>query len=307
VKIYLCISIDVEPDCSLNWHYSNPLAFTAVSSGIAEILHPLFREYGIQPTYLINNVVLENDESIAVFKSLDGKFELGTHLHGDFIEPGKIHSDYAGKDGVMNQCFLSPEAEYGKLKNITALFTHRFGYSPLSFRAGRFSAGRNTIYSLAELGYKVDTSVTPHIVWKDVSREYPVDFTMAPDQPYWTDKNNFPQSSTAGNLLEVPVSIVTRRRYGIFKRARWLRPYYSDSKGMMEVWRKMIVGNGEKPAVVLNMMFHNVEVMPNLNPYTKSGRDVTLYLDSLKTFFEYCIKRNARPATLSAVYDDYHH
>src|SRR4029077_1486953 len=104
------------------------------------ILHPLFREFGIRPTYLINNVVLEDHESTEVFKSLPGDYELGSHLHGDFIEPGKIHKDYSGKDGLVNQCFLEPEVEYGKLKNLTALFTERFGYSPVSFRAGRFSA-----------------------------------------------------------------------------------------------------------------------------------------------------------------------
>ena len=292
---------------SPSWHYSKPLAFTGVSRGVAEILHPLFGEFGMQPTYLINNVVLENDESIALFKSLDGKFELGTHLHGDFIEPGKIHFDYAGKDGAMNQCFLDSETEYGKLKNITALFTDRFGYSPVSFRAGRFSAGGNTIRSLANLGYKVDTSVTPKIIWKDSSRERPVDFTMAPIQPYWTNENKFPGSSSADkNLLEVPVSIVMRKRYGIFKRVLWLRPHYSDKKGMVEVWRKIVKNNREKPVVVLNMMFHNVEVMPGLNPYTKSDRDVMLYLDSLKRFFEYCIKMNTRPATLSAIFNHYH-
>jgi hypothetical protein len=307
VKIYLCISIDVEPDCSPSWHYSKPLAFTGVSQGVAEILHPLFREFEMQPTYLINNVVLENDESIAIFKSLDGKFELGTHLHGDFIEPGKIHSDYAGKDGVMNQCFLDPEIEYGKLKNITALFTDRFGYSPVSFRAGRFSAGRNTIRSLANLGYKVDTSVTPEIIWKDPSREQPVDFAMAPNQPYWTNENKFPGSSADINLLEVPVSIVMRKRYGIFKRALWLRPHYSDKKGLIKVWQKMVKNNREKPVVVLNMMFHNVEVMPDLNPYTKSKKDVMQYLDSLKRFFEYCVKMNTQPATLSNIYNYYHH
>jgi hypothetical protein len=305
VKIYLCISIDVEPDCSKNWLYSTPLAFTGVSRGIAEKLHPLFNEFGIQPTYLINNVVLEDDESIAVFKSLDNGFELGTHLHGDFIEPGKVHSDYAGKDGLMNQCFLEPETEYGKLKNITSLFTDRFGYSPASFRAGRFSAGRNTIRSLADLGYKVDTSVTPKIIWNDFTREHPVDYSRAPDQPYWTDENSFPGLSFSKKMLQVPVSIVAARRYGIFKRARWLRPYYSDTAGMIKVTDRMTEKNREKSIIVLNMMFHNIEVMPGLSPYTQSDSDVIKYLDSMKGFFEFCLKKNIQPATLSSIYDYY--
>jgi hypothetical protein len=303
MKIYLCISIDVEPDCSLNWHYSVPLAFTCVSRGIGEILHPLFGEFGIRPTYLLNNVVQQDDESVAVLKGLSGKYELGTHLHGDFIEPGLVHSDPAGQDGVMNQCFLDPAIEYGKLKNITSLFTERFGYAPVSFRAGRFSAGPNTIHSLTSLGYKVDTSITPKIIWNDVSRERPVDFTKAPDQPYWISDKSFPQPSPEKKLLEIPVSIVTTRKYGLLKRPLWLRPHYSTAGKMAKVWENLTQANPGKPVLVLNMMFHNVEVIPNLNPYTKSSKDVGRYLDSLRIFFDFCLKKNVQPATLSDIYN----
>lgn len=305
MRIFLAITIDVEPDCSLSWHYSNPLAFSGVTVGISKILHPLFQQYGMQPTYLINNVVLENEESISVFKSLPGKFELGTHLHGDFIEPEKIHHDYSGKDGVMNQCFLKPEIEFGKLKNITNLFKKQLGYDPVSFRAGRFSAGANTISSLAKLGYKVDTSVTPYIIWNDASREHPVDFSNVPDQPYWTSENDFPRSSNDKRLLQVPVSITTMRKWRILKRVSWLRPYYSDENKMIKVSEKLIEQNSDKPVVVLNIMFHNVEVMPGLNPYTKSNSDVIRYLDSLKYFFEFCDQKNIQPATLSDIHSHF--
>lgn len=301
MEAYLCITIDVEPDCSPTWHYSDPLSFTAVSKGIANILHPLFLEYDIQPTYLINNVVLEDDPSISVFKKLKGTFELGTHLHGDFIEPQKIHQNYAGKDGVMNQCHLEPETELGKLKNITALFVEKFGYRPASFRAGRFSAGKNTMRCLESLGYKVDTSVTPGIVWNDSSRERPVDFRMASNQPYWTDDINFPLSSERKDILQVPVSIIMKRKFGILKRASWLRPFYSDFSEMINVSKKILNKKEDKP-VVLNMMFHNVEIMTGLNPYTKDDREVTKYLDALKIFFNFCKTNKIQPATLSHIY-----
>lgn len=302
MKTFLCVSIDVEPDCSPSWHYASPLAFTGVSHGIGKVLQPLFMDFGIQPTYLINNVVLENDESISVFKSLDGEFELGTHLHGDFIEPGKLFSDYAGKDGAMNQCFLPPEIEFGKLKNITNLFTERFGYSPVSFRAGRFSAGGNTISSLARLGYKVDTSVTPGIIWNDPSRETPVNFSGAPAQPYWTSENDFPNLSDTNQLLEIPVSIVTRNKYLLLKRPLWLRPHYSDTQGMISVWKKLSKQYRENSFIVLNMMFHNVEVMPKLNPYTQSPGQVSEYLDSMRRFFDFCRNNDIIPVTLSNAY-----
>lgn len=301
MNIYLAVTIDVEPDCSPTWHYSDPLSFTAVSKGIAGLLHPLFLQFGIEPTYLINNVVLEDEQSISIFKELKGAFELGTHLHGDFIEPGKIHSDYAGKDGVMNQCFLDPEVEFGKLKNITELFTERFGYKPVSFRAGRFSAGKNTMRCLEKLGYKVDTSVTPGIIWNDASREKPVDFSEAPNQPYWTNDFTFPYSSQQKSILQVPVTILSKRKWGILKRVSWLRPFYSDSSQMIRISKRLMNGNQNRP-IVLNMMFHNVEVMQGLNPYTRSNTDVSEYLDSMKRFFTFCKNNNVQPATLSYVY-----
>ena len=266
MKVYLCISIDVEPDCSKNWLYSTPLAFKAVSVGIGGVLHPLFDQFGLQPTYLINNVVLEDDESVAAFKTLEGKFELGTHLHADFIEPNKLYQDYSGKDGLVNQCYLEPEIEFGKLKNLTSMFVDRFGYPPVSFRAGRFSAGKNTIHSLAKLGYKVESSVTPNVVWNDFTRERPVDYRNAPDQPYWTDEKSFPQQSDCKQLLQVPVTVGTKRQYGILKRPFWLRPFYSNADEMIRLARIMIRKNQEKHVVVLNMMFHNIEVMPGLSP-----------------------------------------
>src|SRR5689334_6783695 len=105
MKRYLAISIDVEPDCTKSWQYSTPLSFSGVNKGIKEILHPLFQTTNVPPTYLINNVVLENEFSVDILKELKGSFELGTHLHPEFIEPDKRFSDYSGKSGRANCCF----------------------------------------------------------------------------------------------------------------------------------------------------------------------------------------------------------
>ena len=64
MNCYLVITIDVEPDCTATWQYSNPLTFTGVTEGIGQKLHPLFEQYSMVPTYLINNVVMEDNESV---------------------------------------------------------------------------------------------------------------------------------------------------------------------------------------------------------------------------------------------------
>ena len=317
MKKILVATIDVEPDCTPTWQYSNPLSFEGVYHGVVNTLQPIFNKYSFIPTYLINNVVLEDERSVATLRSLGGEFELGTHLHPEFIEPNKEHSDYAGKKGIANCCNYPPETENEKIKSITNLFNQCFGYRPTSFRAGRFSAGANTIDSLATHGYLVDTSVTPHICWNDKTREIPVDFTSAPEQPYLVKKLTITSEDTTGRILEVPVSINLVKRNPIkelitsvagirhpFRSShpRWLRPFYSTATEMIELVESIERKYAGREVVVFNLMFHNVEVMAGLSPYTKTVRDVDAYLQELEGFLNYCSNKNIQASRLSDLY-----
>ena len=314
----LVATIDVEPDCSPTWHYSNPLSFNAVYQGIGKILQPLFRKYNFTPTYLINNVVLEDQKSVDLLSSLHGECELGAHLHPEFIEPDKKHNQYAGEKGVANCCFYPIEIEFEKIKNITELFSRQFGYSPTSFRAGRFSAGENTIRSLEKLDYLVDTSVTPHICWNDVTREKPVDFSTAPEQPYWMEDNNISRKAVHGKILQVPVSIAQRRRNRVRElissgagvihplrkyRNQWLRPYYSSAQEMMFILQQYQSKYQQEKVVVYNLMFHNVEVMPGLSPYTRNVQQAEAYLRELEKFLAHCANTGITASRLSDLYE----
>jgi hypothetical protein len=318
MKKYITLTIDVEPDCTPGWRYSDPLSFTGVEQGIGKKLHPLFLKYGIIPTYLINNVVLEDDKSIVVFKSLQGEFELGTHLHPEFIDPEKLYSNYAGKKGEANCCFYAPDIERKKIENITSLFENRFSYRPVSFRAGRFSAGANTISSLEKYGYKVDTSVTPHVIWNDKTRNQPVDFSNASEQPYFIKPGTILDQSREGRILQVPVSITTgkssiwyelkRTRFGTRDSIRiqkpvWLRPVYSGYKEFVRLVEEYLKKYGHQEVVVFNMMFHNVEVMPKMSPYTKTEEDCKRYLHHLELFFRYCRENDIAGIKLGDVYE----
>ena len=320
MKKILVVTIDVEPDCSPSWKYSDPLAFKGVSVGIAERLQPLFGEYDLVPTYLINNVVLEDPASTDVFRRLPGKYELGTHLHPEFIQPQRQYDNYAGKKGVANCCFYPPAIETEKIKNITDLFERNFGYRPTSFRAGRFSAGVNTMDSLVRLGYRVDTSVTPHVCWNDKTRERPVDFTQAPEQPYFMAENDITREDPNGRLLQVPVSIENRKRNalkelisaggGLRHRIRkyksvWLRPVFSTTTELIQLARQFSRDYAGREQLVLNMMFHNVEVLPGLSPYSKTESQATAYLKQLHRFFAFCRQEGFTSVGLSALPDIY--
>ena len=299
-KEFLVVTIDVECDYdgSPTWYYSNPLTFYSVTDAIPNRLQPLFNRYGAKPTYLISNVVLENDESTKVLSSLDGEYELGAHLHGDYLEPNKRIFRYDGSKNWDNQCLYDKEVEFEKMRNLTQLFRSKIGTNPSSFRAGRYSAGGNTICSLSQLGYKVDTSVTPHIIWKDKTRL--LDFTKASEQPYHPDFNSI---TTPGDtdILEVPISI----RKGIFSRNHWLRHTLSTTSKMIRVIKSYSKKYSHEDFIVHNMMFHNVEVFPKVSPYTQTEEKCYEYLERIEKVLKYCQSKGITFLTLSEVYDVY--
>ena len=285
--IYFALTIDVEPDCSYNWKLSDPLSFAGVNTGIKERLQPLFNKYGIVPTYLVNNIVLEDEESVGVLKALKGKYELGTHLHPEFIEPGKSVFNYAASSMDADCCLYPADIEFRKIKNITDLFEKKFRTKPLSFRAGRFAAGKNTFEALTSLGYKVDSSVTPHICWNDRTHKKPIDHSNACNKAYWINDS----------LLEVPISIIK----SYFKKILWLRPTLLNYNQLRKVFSAVVASQRGCQDLILNMMFHNVEVVPKASPYTKTEDDCKKYLEKLEKFFIFCGQKDVTSVNLSSL------
>jgi hypothetical protein len=271
---YFLITIDTECDCSPDWSSSNPLSFRNILYGIPGLLQPLFGKYRAKPTYLVTTEVMENSECVNTLKNLDGEFELGTHLHGEFSSPAR---KYEKPDGMRTNdfiCLYDRQKEFLKLEAITALFAGKFGYRPLTFRAGRFGAGPSTLRSLENLGYIADTSVTPCEKW--TSSEGTVDFTRAPRQPYHPDSAGDIARAGSSGILEFPVSI-----YKPFMRGpRWLRPSPIVPPGdiirVLDVLEKCTKGD-----VYANMMFHSMEIIPCASPYCATEKDVRAYLDTL--------------------------
>jgi len=292
MKRYFCITIDVEPDCTVKWQRSDPLTFVNIETGIGGILHPHFVGHGLRPTYLLSPEVLKHGRSVEVLNALKD-CELGTHLHSEYIGPDPRHEEPAGTRSSEFPCNLPDETEFGKIKSATELFNKCFGYYPRSYRAARFGADSGTFKFLAELGYNVDTSVTPHINWQ--SKGGP-DFTGYPEQPYWIRERK---------LLEVPVTIAGRRfpllpdKWFCYK---WLRPSIMSCYEMRGLVDKFVAEN--QAGVVLNMMFHSMEIIPNASPYVRSKKGQARFLKKLKNVFGHLKKLDFEGRTLAEIYDD---
>ena len=314
------VTIDTEVDRSVDWSISDPVEFSSVLSGISARLTPLFERHGVRPTYMLSAEVIEHSASVDILKSLPNA-ELATHLHGETVNSKTPVESRAGQFMQEIQCSLSKDIEFNKLKLITDLFTSKFGYPPRSFRAGRFGIGRNTLALLSELGYEFDTSVTPGIDWN--LREGRSDHSKAPTTPYFGDRNEFNRAGSL-SILELPVTIRPAHRklskiadlFKVLDRRpfrkilhplrirRWMRPHWSSSEEMIDLVRRGLDESaGTDDTVVLNMMFHSMEIMAGKSPYTQTESEVNQYLDDIDRVFEFAYRSGCKFATLSEAGD----
>jgi hypothetical protein len=294
---FLCVTLDTEVDRDPLWRISNPVSFSSITRGIPELLTPLFRKYGVKPTYLLSAEVMEDAESVTVLAELQhrGAAELGTHLHAEFVEPQRtlFRESMAGLHADATQNQLSAGLEEEKLQNLTTSFARSFGQRPTAFRAGRFAMGEHTLPILAKLGYCVDSSVTPGIYW-----DYPegvVDYRRSNVEPEW-------RAFGEKKVLELPVSIrpqgplapfvrdlpnFSRRAVlklsGRFTDYCWLRPSFSSGAEMIAVKK-----SSSLPFMV--MMLHSMELIPKASPYAQTEADVHRILQNMEQFFVHCVE-----------------
>jgi hypothetical protein len=269
-RALLCVSIDCERDKGPDWRARRPASFAGVEVGIRQRLDPLFRRYGVKPTYLVSPEVMRHAPAAETLSALPGSCELGTHLHAEYVDPAC--DDDA--ETTTFQAALPPALERSKLQALTDLFARAFGRAPRSFRAGRFGIGRASFGILAELGYTVDSSVTPFVDWSAAGLGAP-SFASAPVGPYRPDPEE-PSRPGGSPLWEVPVTVrpsVWRSIPGLGRvaRQRWLRPSWGSARALVRLARRVLAEtpSGGAPAV-LNVMFHNIEVVPGASPYART-------------------------------------
>jgi hypothetical protein len=310
--VLMNITIDTEVDKSYDWTNPELESYTSVLNGIPDLLTPLFEKYGARPTYLLSSEVMEQPDCVKVLKEISN-CELGTHLHGDVVEPHKTILDMRNKRIKEMQCSYSREIETEKLQNLTEIYRRAFRRAPKAFRAGRFGAGSNTISILERLGYTVDSSVTPYIFWNYA--EGKADFRRACNHPYYPSEDDI-TTKGGSKILEVPVSIVPHYYYKLLDRMSrsisgslcalndmfyciWISPVESDYFRLRYGINKSLRCDPDSHVLVLNMMFHSMDVIPGASPAIKADSKKNVVLKRLDSILELCERKNFKFATLS--------
>ena len=326
MKIYFIVTIDTECDKSSDWSIPYPISFRNITVGIPEKLHPLFAKYKIKPTYLLSPEVILSKDCLQIFKRLEEDFELGTHLHGEFIDPSSNPTPQRTKDYQTDYSF---EVEREKILNLTNIFINAFEYRPESFRAGRFGVSQHTFSILQSLGYKVDSSIYPFNQIKTIYHKN--NYYYFPVKPYYPKIKNLSDFNKQNTkILHVPITVqniffqnipsfvgkpisnsplILSLLRNIFGRERVktysLRPSTNSFEKMKSVAKHYLDMHKDDDSVFLHMMFHSNEIIPNASPYNKNEKEVEYFFERISRFFEWVFSQQATAITLKESYSKY--
>ncbi|NSW56904.1 MAG: hypothetical protein HPY44_12905 [Armatimonadetes bacterium] len=302
-KTYLCVTIDTECDGSRKTlRGMGTPEFRNVAEGVCRRLQPMLNNYGACGTYFLDWLVLNDQRSMEAILGMPGRFEIGAHLHPEHVTPPGSGAAVGTGRALFGCSDISDEEEMEKLSVLTATIAERTGTRPTSFRAGRFGADSATLIALADLGYKVDSSVTPGISWV---RKGGPDFRTAPHQPYWPHGRDLALPGN-GPVLEVPVTVGAKKlpflpdHWFLYD---WLRPTNTSAHRMIRLIEKTIATSSGKCPVVLTMMFHSQELIGGTSPYTPTDRAALRLVSRIERVVAYCASIGIEFIGVSEAYD----
>jgi hypothetical protein len=218
--------------------------------------------------------------------------------------------------------------EKQKISDLTKVIQDNFKVQPVTFRAGRWGADGETIKILSEIGYKIDTSVTPLV---DYTKEGGVDFYEAPFEPYFPsfENINVPAEGNNKNLLEIPVTfgfsrINFERLRGLFKHCQE-KPlkflHIISICSLLHILRKIkfspeaasfgdmkrltdcCLKRGHK---ILHLTFHSVINSTGDSPYSKTEKERNKRIKALQDILDYVVNaKKIKSFTAKDIYEDW--
>lgn len=301
------ITVDVEGDDLV----SRPRAIGTHNARFLPRLQDLCQEYGFKATYLVNYEMACSPDLVAFGRDLlgAGSGEIGIHLHAWNSPPlhqitpnDSLHYPYLYEfpEPIMRQ----------KIHFLTDLLEDTFGTKMTSHRAGRWGFDPRYARLLLERGFKVDSSVTPHVSWAnamgDPRQSGGPDYRRFPPEPYFIDPQDISRSGDS-DLLEVPVTtekVVLQEpdtpQTGEAAIVRWLRPSGRNGRVLRSLIERVLAES--RTCAVL--MIHSSDLMPGGSIVPDAQTVESLYLD-MEALFQIVHGRMVG-MTLTDFYDRFH-
>jgi hypothetical protein len=174
--------------------------------------------------------------------------------------------------------------------------------------------------AIAELGYEVDSSVSPYMDW---SSEGGVDYSQVPLVPYSSNVRDVYADAPTTPLDEIPTTIDYLQRdgvraarlhrrlsrspwralrgYGVLSRLGllnrvWLCPEHHPAADLIRLTRAL----QERGVPVVNMMFHSCTLQPGATPFVRSEADGREFLGRIRSYLEFATAQGLVPVGLAA-------
>ena len=317
--MHLAVTLDTEADGQ--WDHGRPLTTTNVTAWPR--FQDLCRRHGVPPTWLITTEMALDSAAADFLRPLvaAGEAEVGAHLHPWTTPP------FADAPGLRENdrahtfpCQVEPDLLRAKLQTLTAQVERAVGVRPRSYRAGRFGIDAAGARLLADLGYLIDSSVTPYCTWvahggRPGGGGGP-DFRRHDALPVWV------AGSGAPGLVELPVTIMPT--YAITRRSAWLREHWRARPGRLRGRARRLLPRPQplwlrpRPEYGLDdlqalvraaerarlrfavLMFHSSELLPGASPYRRTEHDVAVLHALLDDLFGWARRRGHDFVTLTA-------
>lgn len=287
------ITIDTEAD--------NQWDVTKGISTENTVFLPRFQElsekYGFVPTWLTNWEMCQDARFVEYMKPKNdaGLCEIGMHLHAWNNPP-----EFPLEEKTDQRAYL---IEYGeeemeaKIDVLLGALREKFDAPITSHRSGRWALDDRYAKLLAEKGFVVDCSVTPHMTWKTALGQTGMpgsDYSQAPEYPY----------EICEGLLEVPLTIRHTNRFAfdalrepkdLLRQAKrlvkgqrqWLRPSKNPSaSALCGLLDDVVKADGDYAM----FMIHSSELMPGGSPNFPNQASIEALYEVIEKTFEHAAK-----------------
>jgi len=119
---------------------------------------------GAKITFALDYAFVDSIDGIKVIEHFKTNYpnhvEFATHLHPWVNPPNENDNDQVSNFNSYPGN-LSKRMEFDKLKVLTDKITNVCSQAPVTYLAGRYGIGENTLNSLITLGYQTDVSISP--------------------------------------------------------------------------------------------------------------------------------------------------
>lgn len=305
----LALTIDVEEEGLFQRTYGTGDAPTA---NVEELLRldPIFKKWGIRPTLLVSYQVIRHERHQDLLGRLAETWqgEIGLHLH-PWNTPPLEPLPYP--EPIPSE-LIPRELLAAKLQTLLDAMKQA-GFSPSSFRMGRFNMGPNMLSVLHEFpDVLVDSSIVPF-------RKFyggPRGLAFHTD-PYYPDPSE-PMAFGSSGILEVPVTVVpllqglgrflSRLEHASILPERWIPEFAAKVASMpaQPMWtglrrlKTAVRLHRNRGGRVLTTFFHSSEIMPGGCPKHATREHVNGFLAKLDSFLGWMrTEFAAEPMTLS--------